>query len=71
MKRLLSVFTVLCAAALSGCGAQVATTAATGAAIKKQEIDAGKQTKAMADKNIEQATQAMQQRSEQTSNADK
>ena len=71
MKRLLSVFTVLIAAALSGCGAHVATTAATGAAIKKQEIDAGKQTKAMADKNIEQATQAMQQRSEQTSNADK
>jgi len=56
---------VLCALALTGCGVEVATTAATSAAIKKQEIEAAKQTKDMVDKKIEAATQAMQQRTEQ------
>jgi hypothetical protein len=69
MKRWLSV---VCATALiAGCGADVATTAATGAAIKKQEMDAGKQLKETADKKIDAAAQAIQQRAEQQSNADK
>ena len=68
MRMLISV---LCAVMLAGCGADVATTAATGAAIKKQEIEAGKQLKEMADKKIDAAAQAVQQRSEQQSNADK
>ncbi len=71
MKQLLTVLCAITLSALTGCGIEVATTAATSAAIKKQEIEAGKQTKAMAEKNIEQATQAMQQRNEQNSNADK
>jgi NifU-like protein involved in Fe-S cluster formation len=56
---------IVCALALMGCGVEVATTAATSAAIKKQEIEAAKQTKDMVDKKIEAATQAMQQRTEQ------
>lgn len=56
---------------LAGCGAEVATTAATSAAIKKQEIEAGKQTREMMEKKIDQATQAVQQRAEQQGNADK
>lgn len=68
MRMLISV---LCAVILTGCGADVATTAATGAAIKKQEIEAGKQMKEMADKKIDAAAQAIQQRSEQQNNADK
>ena len=62
---------VICVAALAGCGVEVATTAATSAAIKKQEIDAAKQTKEMAEKKIDQAAKAIQQRAEQQSNADK
>ncbi|MEQ1775191.1 MAG: hypothetical protein ABL891_15545 [Burkholderiales bacterium] len=68
MKRLL-VF--VCIAVLTGCGADVATTAATGAAIKKQEADAGKQMKEMADKKIDKAAQAIKERAEQQENASK
>jgi hypothetical protein len=59
------------AVVLAGCGAEVATTAATGAAIKKQEVDAAKQTKEMVDKKIDAAAQAIQQRAEQQDNATK
>ncbi len=62
---------VILAMALAGCGAEVATTAATGAAIKKQEIEAGKQMKEMADKKIDAAAQAMQKRAEEQAKADK
>ncbi len=68
MKALITLF---CAGLLTACGAQVATTAATGAAIKKQEIEAGKQTKDMVDKKIGEAAQAMQKRDEQQSEAAK
>ena len=57
--------------ALAGCGAEVATTAATSAAIKKQELEAGKQMKEMADKKINEATEAMQKRAEEQAKADK
>ncbi len=53
-------------AALAGCGVETATTAATGAAIKKQEIDQGKRTLEDAKLKIEQAAQQTQQRAEQT-----
>ena len=59
------------AALLAGCGAEVATTAATGAAIKKQEVESAPQTKARAQEKIDQATQAIQQRAEQQGNVDK
>jgi hypothetical protein len=68
MKTLIAVISLL---ALAGCGAEVATTAATGAAIKKQEIEAGQKTKVLADKKIEEAAQAMQKRTEQTESAGK
>jgi hypothetical protein len=59
------------AALLASCGAEVATTAATGAAIKKQEVESAPQTKARAQEKIDQATQAIQQRAEQQGNVDK
>ncbi len=59
------------AALLAGCGAEVATTAATGAAIKKKELESAQQTKAMAQEKIDQAAQSMQQRAEQQGNVDK
>lgn len=66
----LSISFVL-AALLSGCGAEVATTAATSAAIKKQEVEAAQQTKAIVEKKIDDAAKAVAQRAEQQGNADK
>lgn len=68
MKTLVSL---MCAVILAGCGAEVATTAATGAAIKKQEVEAAKQTKEMIDKKIDATAKAIQQRAEQQDNAAK
>lgn len=68
MKTLL---VIVVAAALTGCGVEVATTAATSAAVKKQEMESAQQTKEMAQKKIDQATQAIQQSAEQAGNVDK
>jgi hypothetical protein len=68
MKMLL---VIVCAVVFAGCGAEVATTAATGAAIKKQEIETGKQLKEMADKRIDKAAQAIKERTEQQEAASK
>ena len=42
---------------LSGCGVETATTAVTGAAIKKQEMEQGKATMEQAQQGIDQAAQ--------------
>jgi hypothetical protein len=64
MRELIIAFAVL---ALAGCGVEVATTAATGAAIKKQELEAGKKTQEQAQQKVEQAVQQMQQRAQEGS----
>ena len=56
---------LLAAAALAACGVETATTAATGAVIKKQEVDQGKKTLEQTREKIEQAVQQTQQRAEQ------
>jgi hypothetical protein len=71
MRMISGVACVIGVLMLAGCGAEVATTAATSAAIKKQEVEAAKQTKDMVDKKIEAATQAMQQHKEQQDNSTK
>jgi len=58
-------------ALLAGCGVDTATTAATGAAIKKQEVDAGKKTLDQAQQKLEQAAQQVQQRAEQAGGSEK
>ena len=50
---------------LGGCGVETASTAATSAAIKKQEMDQGKKTLEQTQQKVEQAAQQMQQRAEQ------
>lgn len=65
------IFALILAALLAGCGAELATTAATSAAIKKQEVEAAQQTKALVQKKIDDAAGAMAQRAEQQGNADK
>ena len=61
-----SLALALAASALAGCGVETATTAATGAAIKQQEVDQGKKTMEQAKQKVEQAAQQVQQRAEQT-----
>lgn len=56
---------VLLAAALGGCGVDTATTAATGASIKKQEVEEGKRTQERAGQRIEQMQDQMQKRAQQ------
>jgi hypothetical protein len=51
---------------LAGCGAEVATTAATGAAIKKQEMEEGIKTQERAQKKINEAMEQMQQSAKQS-----
>ena len=51
--------------ALSACGVETATTAATGAAIKKQELEQGRKTMDQLQQKIDQANLQSQQRAEQ------
>ena len=56
--------TALAAAFLAACGVETAGTAATAAAIKKQELEEGKRTQQRANEKIDQATKAMQDSAE-------
>jgi len=47
-------------AALAGCGVETASTAATAAALKKQELEQGKRTQQQMQQKIENATRQMQ-----------
>lgn len=66
MRRIL-----ICAAlsVLAGCGVETATTAATGTAIKKREIEQAKKTQDDAKQKLDQAMQQMQQRADQAGDA--
>ena len=61
MRRLIVVLAI---AALAGCGVETATTAATSAAIKKQEVAEGKKTMERAQQKVDAAMQQAQQRAE-------
>lgn len=62
MRRLIVVLVV---AALAGCGVETATTAATGAAIKKKELEEGQKTQARVQQKIGEAMEQVQQRAQQ------
>ena len=62
---------VFCAVVLSGCGVESASTAATAAAIKQKEIEAGQKTKAEVEKQVGQAMEQMQQNAQKAEGADK
>lgn len=51
--------------ALSACGVETASTAAAGAAIKKQELEQGKKTMEQVQQKLDQANLQVQQRAEQ------
>ena len=58
MRKLLGV---VAASLLAACGVETAGTAATGAAIKKQEVEEGKRTQQRSTEKIDRATKAMQE----------
>jgi hypothetical protein len=68
MRHLILVVSI---AALSGCGVETATTAATGAGIKKQEAEEGKRTQQRSQQKIEQMQDQMQQRADQAAGSEK
>lgn len=55
--------------ALTACGVETASTAATATALKKQEIEQGQKTLEQFQKNLDQASQQAQQRTEQADGA--
>jgi len=63
MKTLL---VIAITAALAGCGLEVATTAATSASIKKQELQEGQRTMQQMQQKIDGAMQQTQQRAGST-----
>ena len=54
------------AAVINGCGVETATTAATAASIKKQELQEGQKTMQRAQQKIDGAMQQVQQRAATT-----
>ena len=61
MKTLL---VLVATAALAGCGVETATTAATAAEIKKQELEQGQKTMQQTRQKIDAAMQQVQQRAD-------
>jgi hypothetical protein len=53
-------------AVLAGCGVETTTAVATGAAIKKQELEEGQKTQQRAEQRIDQAVRQMNQRAQQS-----
>jgi NifU-like protein involved in Fe-S cluster formation len=65
-------FTILIAAlTLTGCGVETASTAATAAALKKQEIEQGKKILEQSQQKIGNAMEQMQQSSQSREAAEK
>jgi hypothetical protein len=57
-----TILALVAAAALAGCGLDVASTAATAASIKKQELQEAQKTQQQAQQKIDAAMQQMQTR---------
>lgn len=60
--RMKTLLAIAMASALAGCGVETASTAATAASIKKQELQEGQKTMQRSQQKIDAATQQMQQR---------
>lgn len=65
------IITLIAAAALAGCGVETATTAATIAAAKKQEVEQGKKTMGEMQQNIGKAAEQTQQSADKADEAAK
>jgi hypothetical protein len=68
MRQLICAIAVV---ALAGCGVETATTAATGASIKKQEMEEGKRSQDRAQRRISEMQEQMQQRAQQAAGSER
>jgi uncharacterized membrane-anchored protein YhcB (DUF1043 family) len=59
------LWTLAAVAALAGCGVETVGTAATGAAIKKQEMEQGQATMKQTQQRLDDVNRQMQQRADQ------
>jgi len=64
MKPLKMIVAFSATLMLGGCGVETATTAATGAVIKKNEMEEGKKTMERSQAKVQDAVQQMQERAE-------
>ena len=64
MKSLNRIVVFAVVLMLCGCGVETATTAATGAVIKKNEMEEGKKTMERSQAKVQDAVQQMQDRAE-------
>jgi NifU-like protein involved in Fe-S cluster formation len=69
MKRVFALL-ILCGA-LFGCGVETASTAATAAALKQKELEAGKKTMSDVQQKMSEATEKLQQDAQKAADADK
>jgi hypothetical protein len=69
MKR--TIFALVVACAVSGCGVETVGAAATAAALKQKELEAGRKTKLEAEQKVNQAMEQVQQRAEKAGEAEK
>jgi outer membrane biogenesis lipoprotein LolB len=69
MNRMNRLVPLIAAAALCGCGLDTATSAATAASLKKQELEQGKKTMEQAQQKIGQAMDQVQQSQQSRENA--
>ena len=67
MRTLLALAAVI---SLAGCGLETASTAATAASLKKQELEQGQKTMGRAQQKIDAAMQQLQQRADHAAGAE-
>ena len=61
-----TIIVILAVAALAGCGPDTMGTAATAAALKKQELEQGKQSMQQAQQKIDQAMKTVNERAQKS-----
>jgi NifU-like protein involved in Fe-S cluster formation len=71
MRKIEVLHVLALALAVSGCGVESASTAATAAAIKQKELEAGKKTMQEAEKQIGQSMQQLQENAQKSGEAGK
>ncbi len=71
MNRTLGVLLLACASLAAGCGVDSMSAAATAAALKQKEIEAGKKNMVDVQKKLAESTEKMQQNLQKSEEADK
>ncbi len=71
MKHPMAVMAVAGAFLMGGCGVETVSTAATAAALKQKELEAGKKTLSEAERKIGETVQLQQQGAQKAGEADK